>query len=463
MDTKPQIKILDAVHCKANAKARKLILPCLTVKIATREKTKYGTVPGTGTKSLITGYNGSAGIFLTGFLPKIKKYCKKNEIKIKIKGMEEKIVPETKSPKLKGITFRNNQIKAIKKACRKGRGQIVFPTGSGKTIIALGLFLCFKSSVRLFLCHTNDIYDQTIAELKKYKLKHYEITTKSNWDEIKKKKSCILISKVQSFARINIDNYIDFIDMVIVDEVHHVNKEDSQYGKILKHMLAPIRIGLTATIDPNKLKALIAEGLFGPIIYELSIKEGVELGQIVKPKINLEAVPYDIRINKKGNYKFKDLYKYGIVENRARNRIIANIAKEEVDKNNIVLILIEKIEHGERIKKALARKNIKAPFVHGGTKREIRTEVKNKLINKKINIAIASRVWKEGINIPSLNHIINAAGYKDEKGVLQALGRGLRPDKNKSMITLTDFCDPYRFLAEHSIFRIQIYIQKGWL
>ena len=88
---------------------------------------------------------------------------------------------------------------------------------------------------------------------------------------------------------------------------------------------------------------------------------------------------------------------------------------------------------------------------------------KESLLNEDIYNVICSRVWMEGINIPNLKVIIYAAGFKEKKKVLQAMGRGLRTTDKKSTILLYDFTDPYRYLAEHSIQRIQVFIEQGWL
>ena len=72
-------------------------------------------------------------------------------------------------------------------------------------------------------------------------------------------------------------------------------------------------------------------------------------------------------------------------------------------------------------------------------------------------------VWKEGVDIPSLDCVINAAGGKSEIGTLQAIGRGLTKIEGKDETEIIDFLDPYKFLAQHAIMRLQIYIKQGWL
>ena len=67
------------------------------------------------------------------------------------------------------------------------------------------------------------------------------------------------------------------------------------------------------------------------------------------------------------------------------------------------------------------------------------------------------------MNVPALNHIVNACGMKEEKMLMQIIGRGLRIAKGKRELKFSDFLDPYKYLAEHTVRRMQVYKKKGWL
>lgn len=461
----PQITILDAVHCKANKEARSLLLPLLKYKTTVWKKSTFGgRHPQVVTSHLITGRQGTAGTFLTGLLFRIKKELGN---KIEIIGREEKINP-TKKPNLPKIIFRSDQRKVFRAVRRYQRGKILMPTGSGKTIIALGIISMFPQCRILFLCHTIDLIEQTKIEFEKYfKSKVYVIGGgyKTNWSKIHNLKKVFVLSTIQSFAKISVDQYIDFFDITIIDEEHRLNNLKSQYGKVMSSNLSPRRYGLTATEPTGQQEILINEGLLGPTIAELTIREGVEAGIIAKPIIVLLPIPFQQEIKIRCGNKYADFYRYGIVENKTRNSLIVKEIRKRLKKKEIILIMIEHTEHGYILQKMLKYilNNINIPFVHGGTDKLIRLKTKENLKTGKLKVAICSRVWKEGINIPSLNCIINACGYKEEKGVIQSIGRGLRVTKTKKTVTLIDFLDPYPYLAEHSIQRIQIYIKQRWL
>lgn len=467
MGKEPEIKILDTVHCKADKEAREAILPCLKVKKQIMKKEVFGSSPDVKVVHMITGHPGTAGHFFTGLLPRIKNFCHKKGMKIKFTGKAERI-EATARPKLKGVKFRPDQRKAFRAIKKKQRGKVVFPTGSGKTVIALGAFSMYPDCRRLFLCHTKDLLEQTIEEIEKQGWDYFAIGggRKFIWQDIEKAKAPIVVAIINSFSNIDVKKYLAFFDFTVVDEVHHVNAKGSQYGHVMTHNLSPIRIGLTATEPTDYEQFLVNEGFFGPVITEMSIEEGIEKGIIAVPQINLIVVPYNVEINKKGNYKYKHLYEEGIVKNKARNKAIMDEAVLNTSFGHSNLIVVERVEHGELIQKEFLKvgwRKHKIPFIHGGAQKERRKKVKMKLQEKKIHCVICTRVWKEGINIPTLNHVILASGMKDEKQVIQAIGRGFRTTKEKTKVKLTDFLDPYRFLAEHSIARIQIYRKNKWI
>jgi superfamily II DNA or RNA helicase len=151
------------------------------------------------------------------------------------------------------------------------------------------------------------------------------------------------------------------------------------------------------------------------------------------------------------------------VDSRIRNSRIASVAVDLASSGLSSLIIVKEIQHGDNITDMIRMKGHKCSFVQGNTSGEIRDAVKEQLEQKGIKIVVCTAVWKEGVNIPSLNCVINAAGGKSEISTLQAIGRGLRSVPGKKEIVIYDFLDPYKYLAQHAIQRIAIYVEAGWL
>jgi superfamily II DNA or RNA helicase len=467
---KPTLEVLDSIHTKANKEARELILDALKYEEVYWKKGVFGGGKNVSNiKYLITGRSGTSGIFLTGLLPKVISYAREFGLSVRTKNEEsiEYIQSTRVRPKLKGITFRSDQRKALRIAKKKQRGIIKFPTGSGKTIIALGLFSMYENSPRLFLCHTKDLLLQTAKEISLLPTKSELIVLgggyKPEFSTITSLPNPIVISTIQTFSKYDPKKWSDYFDITIVDECHKASSLKSQYGQMMQFNLSPIKIGLSATPPYKGKKALVCEGFFGPVISDLSMEKGIRKGIIAKPEVKLLSVPYETSISGKCGNIYKLLYKDGIVKNKTRNMLIVNESITSLKKDEIVLIVVDAIEHGEILQEMFKKRKKDVPFVRGYTNKEEREIIKENLKKKKIPIAIATKVWREGVNIPSLNHVILAHGLKEEKMVIQAMGRGLRTAEGKSTIRLTDFLDPYKHLAQHSIMRIQVYVKQGWL
>lgn len=450
----PKIKILNSVYCQACPKAKAIISPILKYKYKFYQRKVFG---GGETKIVDRTLIEKNGYFLSGLLQRIKKDFRE----IEIIGNFERLVPTSNIPRIKNITLRNDQIIAIRRMKIKQRGVIVFPTGSGKTIIMVGFISMFLGYKILILCHTKDLIKQISEELTNAGFFHHILTgeNKINFQELKKLKTCILLSTDKSYVKIEPELTSSFFDITLIDEVHHVANEHTNYGRIMKTNLSPVKIGFTATIPEDQYKSLIIKGFFGEVIHQLKGEEESKI--VAKAKVNFIPVPKNDTLGNIKNYQ--EIYKKCLVNNQERNRLIVQTALKSIRKNEQVLIIVDQVDHGRILKNIFKDNDIDSPFIQGIENSDYRNKIRSKLKRRKLMVAIATRVWKEGINIPTLNHIIFVAGGKDEISIRQAMGRGLRLAENKTEIHLTDFLDPYRYLAEHSIERFTVYRALKWI
>ena len=460
MTTKITIEILDSIECRIPKDQYILVHQFLSHDAVYWKQGPYKKTRKQYRKSVLT-FNGKKWCrFYTGLLPSLKKWCKEQGIQVEIIGEEFKITP-SKEPHLEGITFREDQLELIGSACTNNRGLLVAPTGSGKTLVFLGIMSCYPKVNILILSHTTAITQQTVDELKRFDFKSVELFGGGN--KIQKPTKRITVSTIQSFIKLQKEDYMDYYDMVIVDEVHRVGKQKSTYSDVLGNLLAPLRFGFTATPLKDPEAQLTYGGLLGPIIGRLTVQKAAELNILAKPKLKLIKAEYSLSLM--DVRKYQDAYTQGITENTLRNVQIANIAYDFYKKKETTLIFVTHIEHGITLQNLIAEKlNRKIPFIQGNTPLDQRSVIKKGLLEKKITVCIATISWMEGLNIPNLSCLILAGGGRSETQLIQKIGRVLRRTKDKDVATIVDFLDlGNRHLILHTGERIGTYSDLDFL
>ena len=455
-----QIKILDAIECEVSKADGMRIAPCLSFDAVYWVQGPYKKIRKQYKKQVFSFKGKTVWRFYAGLLPRVVKWCNNNNIRTNIVGTELKIATQSK-PNLAGIKFRSDQLGLINSACDAQRGIIQSPTGTGKTIMQLGILSCYPKQRALILAHTTAIVRQTYENLKRFGFKSVEMFGGGNKAQEPTKR--ITVSTMQSFLKIDPKYYMDYYDIVIVDESHHIQKQGSTYSKILSNMLAPIRLGFTATVRTTGEAVLVNEGLLGPIIDKVTIQEAADIGVLAEPKLKLIKAQCNQKIM--NLRKYQDVYSYGIVENKQRNRQIAELAREFYKQKKITLIFVVHIKHGELLVDEI--KNLfgyKTPFIQGSLPPKEREKIKAGLIKGRIKLCIATVSWREGVDIPNLDAVVITSGGKSEIQTLQGVGRGLRRTKNKSSVTIVDFLDlTHTLLIRQTGERLSIYSDMGWL
>ena len=102
--------------------------------------------------------------FYTGLLPLVQKTLPGLSIHNNIPKIPYSL------PKLKNITFRDYQKKAVRKAIKNKGGVIHHPTGTGKSIVFLGIASAIDGNI-LILCHSLDIIKQIYNDAIKFGFK----------------------------------------------------------------------------------------------------------------------------------------------------------------------------------------------------------------------------------------------------------------------------------------------------
>jgi superfamily II DNA or RNA helicase len=382
------------------------------------------------------------GEFPTGLLPKFMSI-------VSGAGQEVQVSDQRKQPAKKQLKFvlahtfppmRYYQRGMSQIAMEKGRGICVAPTGTGKTLTVAKMI--WEMGVKTLIITPNKaITDNMVDTLTHYfsKSKVAKLNTKSV------KTKAINVVNIQALIKLD-PMVLKGIDMVIIDEFHHAAA--ATYLEVNQRHLKDVyyRIGLTATNFRNDGADLALESVLSEVLYEYSIKQAIEDGFLVKPEFEVVPMFHDGRSN------YQDEYKECLVENDERNGVIAEIVEHH--KTDSVIVLVQHIEHGERLEKLIPG----SKFIHGEEKDDVRQNAMEDFRKGKLRCLIGSSVIGEGVDLPRANVLVLAGGGKARSTVMQQVGRVLRPFEGKTKAVVYDFSDEgATYLEEHSILRQEIF------
>lgn len=398
------------------------------------------------------------GFFLIGLYPRLIETLKRKQIPHKTTSLINKHAAiNPKDLQLKGMKLYDDQINLLIGASEQQRGVLQAPTGTGKTVLAYALIKMFMSGKSLIICPSKSIMKQTEIEFRE----KFGFKTSIVGDGSKDLSGEVVVSVINSLNKISPKELADIFKIVIVDEAHHVASFSGMFYNVMTTIKAPIRIGLTATaLDNNTEKGIACEALLGPLIGKFTVPEATEANRIVKPELVLLSVPQSANIRDLN--KYQEIYNMGIVYNRMRNNIAAKFIQENTEKGSSAIVFTRILDHADILYEMISARGVPCSLVTGAVSATIREKLRAQLNDKQISCIVATAAWKEGVNIPSLDIVMNAAGYLSNNAVTQMAGRGTRIFEGKSP-KMVDFLDIGKYLSVHTVHRLQTYSQLGWL
>ena len=353
-----------------------------------------------------------------------------------------------------GINLYPYQKFALERVLRAKNGILVSPCGSGKTQMGLAIAAAIGGRT-LWLTHTVDLLRQSMERAKAcfgLKAEEYGTITAGKVDI----GNTITFATVQTACNIDLSQYRDEWDCVIVDECHKCVGSPTKmmmFYKVVSNLSARYKIGLTAT--PYRADGLhrCMFALLGEVAYEVP-KEAVS-GNTVPVKVTFVETHYrpdvDAIEDGDGTLNYAKLIS-DITENVKRNEVIIQQIFE-ASRNGAVLVLSDRINHLEDLETEITMYspyNIKcARLGIASTKaeKERRARILTDLNNGALNAVFATyNLAKEGLDVPNLRTVVFATPQKDKTTVIQSAGRVARKADGKDFGTVIDFSDDFGLL-----------------
>lgn len=379
--------------------------------------------------------------FPTGLFSTVIQYFDDNSIKYVIR--DTRTIPPTNDEIHIQIPDefkpRDYQIEAMSKVSNDNpRGVFVIGTGGGKTLIAAMIINKIKVTT-LFITPNLDLKNQTFNTFNMLFKNQVSTDIYSDYP--------IIVTNFQALQKLP-KGTLDRFNMLMIDEFHH--SAAKSYLKINRSMLnAYYRYGFTGTFFRVDGKDLVMRGVLSNVLFEKTTSELIREEYLVPPKIIM------YKINPESSYKtdYKKAYEE-IIHNEKLNRIIGLIASKKISEKKQTLILVHRIKHGYNIQKYIKG----SIFLNGKMETSYRNEIKKKFNNREIPCIIATEIFGEGIDIPSIEILINARYEESSIQTKQGIGRALRKAPGKESAEIFDFIltnQPH--LRKHSSERLKSY------
>jgi superfamily II DNA or RNA helicase len=362
------------------------------------------------------------------------------------------------------IPLYDYQEKAVEEVYWKHYGILQSPAGSGKT--QMGIALITKLGKRaLWLTHTKDLLQQSKERARQYMGEALLGTITEGKVNIG---SGITFATVQTMCNLDLAQYKDMWDVIIVDECHRVAGTPtavSQFSKVLNSLAARHKYGLSATVHRSDglIKATFA--LLGDVVYTVPTEAVAD--KIMKVGIN--PVPTGIGLsraclNTDGTLNYAKLIGY-LAESEERNRLIVECITADRDKP--ALILSDRLGHLETLMSMLpADMREDAVMVSGKMttkkgKAEREQAIADMRTGEKQYLFATYSLCKEGLDIPRLERLYMGTPQKDYAVITQSIGRIARTCPGKSEPVVYDFVDDIQYLAKMYKIRCRHYRKGG--
>ena len=325
------------------------------------------------------------------------------------------------------------------------RNLVVAATGTGKTVMSAFDFKRYLQSQHgrkvkfLFVAHREEILKQSLKCFR-------GILRDNNFGElmvggILTKSIDSLFVSIQTFNSKKLYEKLapDFYDYIIVDEFHHAAAEG--YQKLLSHFKPKILLGLTATPERMDGKDIL-QYFDGKISAEIRLPEAIDRNLLVpftyfgvSDETDLSSVKWT-----RGGYDIQELSNV-LSFNKARAiTILKSLNKYLNDIDTIKgLGFCVSQQHAQFMAKVFNDAGIPSIELDSNSSKELRENVKDKLVKGEIKFIFVVDLYNEGVDIPEVNTVLFLRPTDSLTVFLQQLGRGLRLCEGKDSLTVLDY------------------------
>lgn len=318
---------------------------------------------------------------------------------------------------------------------RKNNVLVVAPCGAGKTLSFVELCrrtIEFKPDVKiLIVLNRVQLVEQTAREINKYIDGVGVYCGSLDSKEIKN----VTVASIQSIYKQDLGK----INMVIVDEAHHLSEDDESQYKILLNKLKHEKlktIGFTAS-PWRPIGFLYGEGkFFDKIDFRIDLEYLIECGFLVRPR--MKHVDHQFNTDglsiKIGDYDKKELSV--LVENEKKSMDQVTDAIGRLTGRKKIAWCCATIKQAEIVFDLLKED---AVIIHSKQSKNDQDSFKWQYENGSTRHLVFVSMFTEGVDIPCIDAIVMLRPTRSPVLYVQIVGRGLRLFNGKEDLLFLDY------------------------
>lgn len=378
-----------------------------------------------------------------GFIGKLLRFCKDSQI-------EFEFIDNRKLERSILFTFnaalRNHQLGAIEAVSKKDFGVIVAPPGSGKTIIGLKA-IANKGQPALIVVHRKQLLEQWAERIEAFLgIPKRDIgVVGQGKSKIGKQ---ITVATIQSLPK-QIESVTNQFGTIIVDECHRIPAET--FRNTIEKLHTYYLYGLTATPFRKYNDGKLIFTHLGEIIANI---QPTEIENYKQAKIIIRNTELNVPFNGKTD-NFESLSKI-LVHDTARNYLILDDVKSELNHGKKVVIITERKDHIDTL--YLFLKQSYEAITLSGQDSEISKKTKWKILQEgSFQVLITTgQYFGEGTDLQNISCLFLVYPFSFEGKLIQYIGRVQRAEVNPTIYDYRDYKIDYLnklFLKRNAYYR----------
>jgi superfamily II DNA or RNA helicase len=382
----------------------------------------------------VTLYDLRTQTFPSGLLPLVVEQGRKEGYEIEVRDLRGvKPIHDTNADL---DWLYDHQQEAVELIFEKERGIICAPTGSGKGEVMCALARLYPKAHIVYLVDRKDLVDNIVKRLRE-RVSEKVGQVGDNVRDIQRLTVCNAHSLRKPIKTGSLGWFFTRTTILVIDEVHTAGGA-TMYLAAQAFKNARIRVGFSATpFDRADDRSLMVAGCTGEIIHHVQFEQMVDTGVIAKPVVRAHRVPIKperIRYTS-SRVGLGKAWAEGYAAQMLSPERMAAVRKMVQHASKPCLVLLESIDHGEAVAKALTLHGMPCEFASGESSSKDRRRMIDEIESGARDVLVANRIFKTGVDMPAIRSVVSVGAGKSVISNIQSVGRGTRRrDKDGNVV-----------------------------